>query len=221
LNNIFVEVDPPTATNGSIFEENETNNKANKSFTVPSTHTFAGNLTGIIDLEKQSRNRSIYNWSTSNLSGSYLLVSDIEANINFFNLYAIGRNLSNQTTTGDFHSIDVRLGSTNFSDSINRTYTSNEQPIAKTNITLFGREILEVPLINSTQNITAFKTGILWDASDGGTRYDGTQDVVFLSNIEQQALGSRGTYDFEISIPALLRNYNAAGSVVAFYVELN
>ena len=80
--------------------------------------------------------------------------------------------------------------------------------------------MLNIPVINSSANTSNFKTGILWDLSDGGTEYDGAQDVVFVSELNPGAIGSRGTYDFEIAVPAYLRNYNATGSTVAFYVEL-
>ncbi len=76
-----------------------------------------------------------------------------------------------------------------------------------------------MPVINST-NTTNFKTGILWDKSDGNTEYNGTQDIIFITEINEQQQGSQGIYDFEIKVPALLRNYNAAGTSVAFYVEL-
>jgi hypothetical protein len=44
--------------------------------------------------------------------------------------------------------------------------------------------------------------------------------VVFNTEINKEQQGSQGIADFEIKVPALLRNYNAAGTSVAFYVEL-
>jgi len=39
-----------------------------------------------------------------------------------------------------------------------------------------GRELCDVPIINSTDNNGGnFTTGILWDSGDGGTEYNGTQ----------------------------------------------
>jgi hypothetical protein len=218
-NNIFVVVDPPTATNGTIVEENENNNKANNSFGISFYQVYAGNTTELIDMEKQSINKSIYIWEVSNATGSNIFVADIEANPDFNNLQAIGINTTNQTASNDFVEIDTELGSTNYSDSINITFTSNGVPKANKTYIIFAKTINTVPIINST-NTSNFQTGILWDKGDGGVEYNGTQDLIFITEINKAKQGSQGTYDFEIKVPALLRNYNAAGTSVAFYVEL-
>ena len=218
-NNIFVVVDPPTATNGSIIEENESNNKANNSFGVSLYQVYAGNTTALIDMEKQSINRSLFQWEVANATGSNILVADLEASPSFLSLQAIGRDTSNASTTNDFTDIDTKLGTTNYSDSINRTFTVSGAPIATRNFTIFSRQIGNTPIINST-NTSNFVTGILWDMSDGNTEYNGTQDILFNTEINMGQEGSQGIYDFEIKVPALLRNYNAAGTSVAFYVEL-
>lgn len=72
INNIYVEVDPRTWTNGSFQEENETNNQANKTFEVGLYQVFAGNLSGIIEIEKQSINLTLFNWSVATTNGSYV-----------------------------------------------------------------------------------------------------------------------------------------------------
>ncbi|MBN1793027.1 DUF2341 domain-containing protein [Candidatus Woesearchaeota archaeon] len=218
-NNIYVAVDPPTASNGSISEENESNNKANNTFEVPLYHKYAGNITGLIEIEKQSVNLTLYTWSPGNTSGSHIFVADLEGIINFLSLQAIGRDTTNQSTADDFEEIDTAIGSTNLSDSINRTYTTAGAPKETGIMNIYGSDILNIPLINSSAN-TTFKTGILWDESDGGLEYNGTQDIVFVSETSIGKQGSKGIYDFEIAVPALLRDYNAGGSSVAFYVEL-
>jgi len=218
-NNIFVAVDPPTATNGSIAEENESNNKANNSFSVSLYQTYAGNTTDMVDLEMQSINISIFEWQVGNATGSNIFVTDLEANPDFNNLQAISRDTSNNSVNDDFEEIDTALGSTNYSDSVNDTYTSNGNPIATKNYTIFTNEINDVPIVNST-NTSNFQTGIIWDTSDGNTQYNGTQDLVFITEINKQKQGAQGIYDFEIKVPALLRNYDAAGSSVIFYYEL-
>jgi hypothetical protein len=222
VNNIYVEVDPRTWTNGSFQEENETNNQANKTFEVGLYQVFAGNLSGIIEIEKQSINLTLFNWSIANTNGSYVFVADTESNVNFLRLQALGRNTTNGTnssTAGDFYELDIKIGTNNLTDSINRTYTLSNNPKGTANLTIFERSVTHIPVINST-NTTTFQTGILWDTSDGGGEYNGNQDVVFVNPIAPAAQGSRGIYDFEISVPAYLRNYNAAGSTVAFYIEL-
>ncbi len=220
INNIFVIVDPPLASNGSIAEEDETNNKANNSFTVGSYHVFAGNTTGRLHMEKQSINSSLFTWNVSNATGSNIFVTDLEADPDFNQLQAISRDVNNNSASNnDFEEIDQALGSTNHYDSINNTYTTNNNPKATKTYTVFYKDINNVPIINST-NTSNFQTGILWDKSDGGTQYNGTQDIIFISQVNKQKQGGRGTYDFEIKVPALLRNYNAAGSTIAFYAEI-
>ena len=218
-NTIFVVVDPPTATNGSIQEENESNNKANKTLGISLYHIYAGNTTELIDLEKQSINLSIFQWNVSNATGSNIFVTDLEANLDFFSFQAISRNTTNDSVTGDFEEIDTAFGSTNYSDSINITYTSGGVPKATRAYEVFTDTINNVPIVNST-NTSNFQTGILWDTSDGNIEYNGTQDLIFISEINKDQQGGSGIYDFEIKVPALLRNYNAAGSSVAFYFEL-
>ncbi|MBW2990730.1 hypothetical protein KY348_03430, partial [Candidatus Woesearchaeota archaeon] len=218
-NNIFVVVDPPLATNGSIDEENESNNKDNNSFLVSLYHVYAGNTTAVIDMEKQSINISMYQWNVSNASGSNLFVTDIEASPDFNNLQAISRDTSNNSVGDDFEEIDTAISSTNYSDSVNNTYTINGNPIATRTFVSFSKVINNVPIINST-NTSNFQTGIIWDKSDGNNEYNGTQDLLFITEINKQKQGSQGIYDFEIKVPALLRNYNAAGTSVAFYAEI-
>ena len=218
-NNIFVVVDPPLLSNGSIAEENESNNKANNSFSVSLYQVYAGNTSELIEMEKQSINKSLFTWNVSNATKSNIFVTDTEANPSFTNLQAIGRDINNNSVSDDFEEIDIALGSTNYSDSINNTYTSNGSPRATKTYTVFSKIINNVPIINST-NTSNFVTGILWDKSDGNTEYNGTQDLLFITEINKQKQGSRGLYDFEIKVPALLRNYNAPGNSVAFYAEL-
>lgn len=218
-NNIFVVVDPPTLTNGTIDEENENNNKANNSFGVELYQVYAGNISSIIDLEKQSINISIFQWNISNSTGSNIYVTDLEASPDFTSLQAISRDTSNDSVTDDFEEIDTALSSTSYSDSVNTTFTTNNNPKETQNFIVFTKNITNVPIINST-NTTNFKTGILWDKSDGHTEYNGTQDIIFITEINEQKQGSRGIYDFEIKVPALLRNYNAAGNSIAFYAEI-
>jgi len=218
-NNIFVVVDPPLATNGSIIEENESNNKANNSFSVSLYHVYAGNTTEVIDMEKQSINISLFQWNVSNATGSNIFVTDIEANPDFTNLQAISRDTGNNSVGNDFEEIDAAFGSTNYSDSINYTYTLNGNPRATKSYKVFTMTINNVPIVNSTTT-RSFQTGILWDKGDGNNQYNGTQDLLFITEINKSKQGSQGVYDFEIKVPALLRNYNAPGSSVVFYTEI-
>ena len=69
-------------------------------------------------------------------------------------------------------------------------------------------------------NTVSFRTGILWDMADGGVAYNGTQDIAFMTIMNQSHTGQYGTYDYEIRIPATLRDYIAGGGTVTFYTEI-
>ena len=53
-------------------------------------------------------------------------------------------------------------------------------------IIIYERVIKNITMINST-NSSRFMTGILWDTSDANTHYDGTQDLIVITeqNITQ------------------------------------
>jgi hypothetical protein len=86
---------------------------------------------------------------------------------------------------------------------------------------VYGKNISSIPIINST-NTSSFFTGILWDMTDPHPgEYNGSQDVVFLTSINQQQRGKYGVYDYEIRVPVLLREYREdASESVSFYAEL-
>ena len=78
----------------------------------------------------------------------------------------------------------------------------------------------DVPVVNSTNTIS-FVSGIVWDTSDGGDgQYDGTEDAVFVTTINESQAGKYGVYDYEIRVPVRLRDYTSGSSTVAFYGEI-
>ncbi|MEA2038180.1 MAG: Ig-like domain-containing protein, partial [Nanoarchaeota archaeon] len=213
---IFVRIDP----SNTITELNEDNNKANKSITVVSWHTVYGENVGDLRITGAS-NKSIFSWYVSNVSSGNVFATDYDSSITWSNLTAIGRNVSGQNASDDFEEIDVALGSTNFTDSINRTYTSSSNPKNITSFIIFSNTIYNVSIANST-NTSNFVTGILWDMSDDTNgEYNGTEDIVFVSKINPQALGRYGIYDYEMRVPSELKKYKKTDlGYVAFYVEL-
>lgn len=220
LNQIFVIIDPPLATNGSHEELNESNNMMNLDFWVGLYEVFAGGSINELRISDASI-VAAFSWNQSETTGSNVFVADSESAIAFTSLHAIGLNTTNGTAVGtdDFEEIDARMNTTSLNDSVNLTWKSGGVPLGYRNITAYKRSIIQVPVINST-NTSSFTTGILWDASDGGTRYNGTQDVVFITAMNQSMAGQYGTYDYEIKVPAKLRDYIAGGGTVTFYTEL-
>jgi len=214
LNQLFVIID----SGNNVSEEIETNNNASNSFIVGFYEVFSGTTNN--ELRVANANYTpVWTWNMSNATGSNILVADVDSGINFRSLHALGMNLSNASSFGDFASLDTKLNATNHSDNVNRTWTSSGAPIATASYMVFSRTIANVPVVNST-NTTAFRTGILWDTSDGGVTYNGSQDVVFITQINMTQSGALGTYDYELRVPAPLRDYVGTTRSVVFYTEL-
>jgi hypothetical protein len=206
--------------NGSNSESNYSNNKAHKDFWVGLFEVFAGSSANNLQIGDASFIAS-FSWNESNVTGSNVFVADSESTIAFTRLQAIGRNTTNGTSVGnnDFAEIDTKLGTTTLNDSINRTFTIASVPKLTRDIIAFKNSVNNVPIINST-NTSSFITGIVWDMSDGGSFYTGAQDIAFVTVMNQSQVGRYGTYDYEIAIPAKLRDYVAGGGTVTFYTEI-
>jgi hypothetical protein len=84
---------------------------------------------------------------------------------------------------------------------------------------VFSRTIYNVSVMNST-NTTTFETGLLWDKSDGGAQYTGTQDLLLLSELNAAQQSFAGLSDFELRIPATLRELKGTNDIVVFYGEI-
>ncbi|MFH1290290.1 MAG: hypothetical protein ABIH92_02675 [Nanoarchaeota archaeon] len=222
---IFVVVDPPLATNGSIEEWTETNNEANRSITVGGWHYVVGDINSLSKYELAEPNSSVMVWTAANFDEGNLYVVDSESIVSWTDLQAIGQDTSDANTANDFTDMDALLNMTNFIDSVSDTYTNSSGDIINvTAYTVFNGVIDEVPIANSTNN-TNFFTGILWDASDddadGEYSIDDAEDLVFIAAINKNKQGAYGIYDYEIRIPAQLREYKDTETrSVVFYSEL-
>jgi len=197
-------------TNGTIIESNETNNNASRRITIPSYQLFYGEVVSDVFLDTSS-NLTVFAWiNSTNFNGS-LYITDSDSNVDFTNLKALTRNLSNNFTFNDLGELDTSLDISNLTDSVNNSYASDNQLKDTYNFSVFGSLIEYVPIINST-NSSNFITGILWDTSDdapglGEGQYNGSEDVIFVTNIKKYSLGTYGVYDYEIRIPANLEKY--------------
>lgn len=218
---ISVLADPPVDTNGTIAESNESNNLANTTLFITMWQIYYGNATTSVLLDSGA-NFSVYRWlGDMNLSGN-IFVADSDSAINWSGLIGLGINLSQNRTMDDFAELDASLKTTNSTDSVNATFTLNGEPRNMTSFTVFGRGISNVSISQST-NTTSFVTGILWDASDFASgEYNSSQDVVFISRINVSRNGGYGNYDFEIRVPANLRQYKVPNNddSVSFYSEI-
>ncbi len=216
---IFVVLDPPIATNGSIRESNETNNVAYNSFEVDSYQVVYGNLTGLKNI-RDLGNLTIYAWNITEYNDTLIYAVDYDSNVNWAQLQALSRNTSNGIQFDDFHELDLALRMENNTDSINNTWTFQNSPILTRGYTVYLNSIQSVPIANST-NTTNFRTGMLWDKSDGGVEYSGTQDIVFITTVNLAKQGKLGIYDYELKVPAYLRNYKLPNTnTITLYTEL-
>jgi hypothetical protein len=221
---IYVVVDPPVDTNGSIEESDETNNYAYSTITVSLWTTFVGNVTGTLALLTET-NYTLLLWNVTDTTSSLIYVTDTDSNPSFSSLVAFGRNTTGSYMTDDFIELDNELNSTSYPDSINLSFTSGGNPVAQQTFTVFGNPITNVPVVNST-NSSTFVTGMLWDSSDdsnSNNQFDNTsdEDVVFVTMANQTQPGRYGTYDYEIKVPASLKDFKGPNTqTVTFYAEI-
>ncbi|MFH2020367.1 MAG: CARDB domain-containing protein [archaeon] len=209
-------IDAPIQINGTVWEINESNNMIQRTLSIPAWNIYYGNSTGMIKLEKDTEEKT-FMWNST--SGGNIYAVETGSNINWLLLQGIGRNISNQSTFNDFFESDKSLLIENETDSVNRTYTLSNIPILLRNISIYNVLVKDVPFANST-NSSYFQTGILWDRSDGNTEYNGTQDLVFITQVNREKPGKYGTSDYEIRIPATLDTYKLGSGTVTFYTEL-
>ncbi|MBW6442648.1 hypothetical protein K0A97_02595 [Patescibacteria group bacterium] len=218
--NLFVVIDP----DGEIEEVTKENNIANKSITVGSWHFFYGELTSESTFELENQNGSkIIRWFATNNEGGNIYATNVDSLIYWFNLQALGRNVSGGVSSLDFSKLDEFLNMSNFQDSISELYLEEGEVKNTTTLLVFNNEILNIPITISI-NSSNFLTGILWDYSkdtDGSFGGLDKEDVVFVTEINLQQEGTYGTYDYEMRIPASLREYGGNGKKsVVFYTEI-
>ncbi|MFH1802006.1 MAG: DNRLRE domain-containing protein [archaeon] len=224
---IFVFVDPPTESNGSIEEWDETNNEANKSISVGGWHFVVGDISALseFDLAEGITNKSVKRWTAVNYESGNLYVADEDSSVSWTTLQALGKDSSDADASNDFDDIDNLLSMTGFADSVSNLYLNSTGDISQLDTyVIFKGSVDEVPITNSTNN-TNFFTGILWDFSDdvgdGEYSIDDVEDLVFVTEIQKDLTGAYGVYDYELRIPATLREYKVAGSrEVVLYAEL-
>jgi hypothetical protein len=172
-----------------------------------------------------SLENKLVNWDADNFETGNIYVTDYDSYISWNQLQSIGKTEFGEESSSDFEEIDSILNSSSYEDSIFSVYTDSGIIRDKLNIYSFNKFIQEVPIANSTNN-SNFVTGILWDYSDDNSNDEefdliDKEDLVFVAPINKYAEGAYGNYDYEIKIPAKLREYHTADSKAAiFYVEI-
>ncbi len=218
-NTIVVKADLQIENGGTISEDNETNNIANNSIYVPMYNLYYGSSQ--LDIVLGSfQNETVAGWQNTTLSLGNIYIIDAQSEVQWDSLVALGRNLTGYPQQNDFAELDTAINTSSFNDSINRTWLSSGDPHATANFTVFSNTVYNVSVVNSTNN-SNFITGIVWDSSDASQgEFDGTQDVIFVSKVNQQMLGKYGISDFEFRVPSRLKEFLPPIDTVTFYVEL-
>ena len=216
-NNIFVFADNA----GDISEYNESNNIENNSFSITLWQEFYGNVSAVKLLQV---NENFTSWSEDQNVAGNVFVADSEAVIDWLSLKALGRDIFNVVSLDDFNDVDVLFGTSTFDDSISNTYLDEGVVRKEDYFFIHKNNITDVPIVNSTINDN-FVTGILWDSSDDSGDNEFSQgdkeDLVFVTKLNNGAVGEFGVYDYEITVPVELRSYdNTDTSEVYLYYDL-
>ncbi len=218
----YVVVDPSLSEEGDISETDESNNIASRIISVPAWHIVAGNMTGLLELGDEGGN-NIIRWIVENANGSNIFICDSDSTIHFDELFALSRTSVLSYDSSDFADADIVLNMTGLNDSISSRFMTGAVPKDTDNFTIFGSTIKYVPVINST-NSSYFRTGILWDSfsdDDGSFDYSDQENLVMITKVKPEWNGKYGVYNFEIAVPASIREYKGTGSSsIAIYTEV-
>jgi hypothetical protein len=140
------------------------------------------------------------------LTGNIFIVNK-DSNINWNSLHAIGKKLIIGDSLDDFDKIDFILNMGAFDDSVNKTFFNGT--VNTENFLVHSSHIYNVPVFYYGDSRNFF-TGVLWDKSKDTNGYFDLvdkEDIVFVSKVSHKTEGNFGSYDYEITVPVLLRNY--------------
>ncbi|MBR9690042.1 MAG: hypothetical protein GOV01_04050 [Candidatus Altiarchaeota archaeon] len=199
-------------TPSNVVESDFSNNWNETNITVSSWVYLHGNVSSEIILAIQDSSET-FQWSPQSITGNVFIV-DYDADVDFSNLKPLNE-------SGDFWDLDSQLGNTGFDDNVEKTYDTDNSGSADTlyNFTIYGTEIIGVPVVNASDG-SPWYVGLLWDADDGGTEYDGTQDVVFIIEINVGITGAFGTNDYEAKAPSNLESLTGSLNFIATRIEV-
>ena len=185
-------------------ESREGNNENSDNFTISSWQTFRGSIEAMRRLA-DAGGYNLSSWGIDSFFIGNVFITDVEADISWRDLIAIGKDKNGLDSSDDFAEIDEILDSRGYEDSVAVRYSS---PTYK-NYSFNRMTVYDVPCAVS-QSGQPFYTGVLWDSSDSTDDefdIDEKEDIVFISKIEQGITCGSGTCDYEIEIPAKLREF--------------
>ncbi|MGD9276667.1 MAG: CARDB domain-containing protein [Candidatus Pacearchaeota archaeon] len=220
VNEIFVTIDY-----GDIFNESdETNNQLNQNISIGSWQFFYGDILSSSEYELAGNQTDrLISWNATNFNYGNLFVADSESSISWGDLISIGKKTNGDNSSNDFSEIDSLLNMADLSDSVYEVYTTAGEINGFGSFIVFGKTLTLVPVADSINN-SNFITGVLWDSfddADGEFDVADKEDLVYVAKVNPDSLGAYGTYDYELRVPARLREYDDSNSdSVVFYAEV-
>ncbi|MCF7910102.1 hypothetical protein K9L16_00325, partial [Candidatus Pacearchaeota archaeon] len=205
-------------------EFNESNNNFSRTISVGSWQFFYGDILSSSEYELAGNDsEKLISWQATNFENGNLFAANSESSISWLDLIEIGKDLGGDNSSNDFSEIDSLLNMSGLEDSVSSVYTTAGEINNYNDFIVFGKILEEVPVANSINN-SNFITGILWDSfndSDGEFSSLDKEDLVFVAKVNPDSDGSYGNYDYELRVPAKLREYkNSNLNSVMFYVEI-
>ena len=185
-----IEVD----TDDEVDEFNESNNINSSIVDVSSNQIFYGSAENSIVIGSQKK---LLDWQDNSVTGN-LYYADNDASYDLADLEPLNG-------SDDLLEASSALNLRGHNDSIKKEYDKNDdgEPNLTKCMIIAGNQVCDIPFVNSTNN-SNFQTGILYDSSDGSP-FDGTQDLVFTSNVsDTDRKGKYGKYSYETRIPSTL-----------------
>ncbi|MFH1590894.1 MAG: CARDB domain-containing protein [archaeon] len=193
-------------------EHNETNNELWVNYTTSAWGTLYGYANHSVVLTDDD-DAIMVHWPPEPKIG-VILYSDIDSDFDPADLIPLNK-------TGDLSQADAELGMTYYEDSLSELFDpdGDDEPDTLSEFEILGKVIQRVPVINSVAS-PSFLTGLMWDSGDGGEEYDGTQDIVIITRINESTAGAYGTYDYEVRLPYRLKEHRPGAAAYSESVEL-
>lgn len=121
--------------------------------------------------------------------------------------------------SNDLQEADEALNMTGHHDSLQKQFDSDSDgEIDNTACMRVVSELCGIPVINSTET-RSFRTGLLYD-SENSKPFNGSQEVVIVSEVNNSKKGKYGTYDYEVRIPFALDEQEPATNSVSITGEI-
>jgi hypothetical protein len=192
-----------------VKETNETNNDLSNSLEIPSYQVLNGRT--VSDMILGGNDQKLISWSAEDFNGT-IFALDAE------NTFSIDK-LKPLNGSDDLGQADEALSLLGHNDSLQELYDTDGdgEPDSTECVPVSGEDLCEIPMVNST-NTSSFQTGITYQKDQVG--FDGSQPLVFLTEVNQSKQGKYGVYDYELKVPSTLGSQEGSSGEVNLYMEI-